>query len=161
MHTTFSSQNFYEICDLLAAGDTDLKRIVDTYGYPPMWSRPNSFETLVHIILEQQVSLASALAVLNKLREKITDITPEKLLALTDEELRACYFSRQKTGYVRSLAEALANKSIDMKVLESLDNEEIRTILSKLKGIGNWTIDIYRYLFCNEQTYFLWATLQQ
>ena len=72
-----------------------------------MWHRPNTFETLVHIILEQQVSLASALSALNKLREKLQGITPQKVPALTNEELKACYFSRQKTGYVRYLAESL------------------------------------------------------
>src|ERR1700760_2243252 len=97
----FNQQNFHTICDTLAVADADLAVIIDTRRYPPMWMRPNTFETLVHIILEQQVSLASALAALNKLKERLDAITPEKVLELTDEELRACYFSRQKAGYVR------------------------------------------------------------
>src|ERR1700709_2175098 len=101
---TFSSATFHGLCDKLASGDAELAAILGAHGYPPMWNRPNTFGTLVHIILEQQVSLASALSALNKLREKIGDLTPEKVLLLTDEELRACYFSRQKTGYVRYLA---------------------------------------------------------
>ncbi len=123
--------------------DVDLKQILDTCGYPPLWSRPNNFESLVHIILEQQVSLASALAALNKLREKITDIIPENFLALTGDELKACYFSRQKAHYVRLLAEAFIREELDLTQLKTLPNDDIRTILSKHKGIGNWTIDIY------------------
>lgn len=143
MVTTFSPVNYHQIGKLLTSYDDDLKFILDTYGYPPMWTRPNTFETLVHIILEQQVSLASALAALNKLRERLKDITPEGVLKLTDEELKACYFSRQKTAYIKDLAAALVNKTVDLTLIEKLENDDVRIQLSKLKGIGNWTIDIY------------------
>lgn len=139
----FTEPDFYGICDALAVKDSDMQHIISSYGYPPFWSRPNTFETLVHIILEQQVSLASALAALNKLKEKITEITPEAVLSLTDEELKACYFSRQKTIYVRHLAEVLIRKEIVLDDLEQLTDEAIRATLIKLKGVGNWTIDIY------------------
>jgi DNA-3-methyladenine glycosylase II len=108
-----------------------------------MWTRPNSFETLVHFILEQQVSLASALAALEKLRERITGIIPERLLQLTDEELRACYFSRQKIIYVRALAKAIVEKHIDLSELATMPDTLVREKLILLKGIGNWTIDVY------------------
>ncbi|WP_349315750.1 DNA-3-methyladenine glycosylase 2 family protein [Chitinophaga sp. MM2321] len=108
-----------------------------------MWTRPNTFESLVHIILEQQVSLASALAALNKLRERLPKITPDKLLELTDEELKACYFSRQKMSYVRSLAEAIQSRQFNPKAMEKLPDEEVRKKLVALKGIGNWTVDVY------------------
>jgi DNA-3-methyladenine glycosylase II len=108
-----------------------------------MWTRPNAFETLVHIILEQQVSLASALSALNKLRERLTTITPEKFLLLSDEELKACYFSRQKTSYVRILAQAIQTKQLVLKELEKQSDDEVRKQLTALKGIGNWTTDVY------------------
>ncbi|GAB3923001.1 DNA-3-methyladenine glycosylase [Mucilaginibacter myungsuensis] len=108
-----------------------------------MWSRPNTFESLVHIILEQQVSLASALSVLNKLRERLTKITPKGVLELSDEELKACYFSRQKTAYVRYLAEAIINVNIDLKAFETMADDDVRAKLVSLKGIGNWTVDVY------------------
>jgi len=108
-----------------------------------MWTRPNSFETLVHFILEQQVSLASALAALEKLREKIRLITPERLLQLNDKELRDCYFSRQKIVYVKSLAKAIIDRQIDLKEMETLSDSLVREKLIALKGIGNWTIDVY------------------
>jgi len=74
--TRFTKATFHSICDNLASTDPDLAAIIKTYGYPPFWSRPNTFETLVHIILEQQVSLASALSALNKLKERLGELTP-------------------------------------------------------------------------------------
>ncbi|WCT12179.1 DNA-3-methyladenine glycosylase family protein [Mucilaginibacter jinjuensis] len=143
MFASFNHDNFHHICDQLAAADTDLALIINNYGYPLLWSRPNSFESLVHIILEQQVSLASALSALNKLKEAIQEITPGRVLLLTDEELKACYFSRQKTAYVRYLAEALLCGQINLKAFEDLPDDEIRAQLTALKGIGNWTVDVY------------------
>lgn len=143
MIKTFSSKNFIKTCNKLASVDADLRFVIQTYGYPPMWSRPNNFETIVHIILEQQVSLASAKAALNKLQEKLITIDPAKVLLLTDEELRACYFSRQKMAYVRYLATALTQNHFALNKMEQLSDAAIREILIQLKGIGNWTIDIY------------------
>lgn len=143
MIRTFNKGNFREICDKLAALDSDLAMIINTHGYPPMWTRPNNFESLVHIILEQQVSLASALAALHKLRDRLEQITPESFLTLTDEELKACYLSRQKTIYTRALAAALSERRLDLVLLEKLPDEDVRAELIKLKGIGNWTIDVY------------------
>ncbi|MEI9944643.1 MAG: DNA-3-methyladenine glycosylase 2 family protein [Chitinophagaceae bacterium] len=108
-----------------------------------MWTRPNTFETLVHIILEQQVSLASAKSALNKLQEKIKEVNPARVLLLTDEEFRACYFSRQKTGYVRHLAEAIVSNRFDLLNMGIWPDDKVRAELIKLKGIGNWTADIY------------------
>jgi len=143
MSITFSRDNFQLLCDGLAEGDADLAGIIRAHGYPPLWNRPNTFETLVHIILEQQVSLASALAALNKLREKVGAVTPEAALALSDEEWRACYFSRQKMAYVKYLAAELMSGELDLTALEALPDEGVRTRLTALKGIGNWTVDVY------------------
>ena len=139
----FNKKNFHSICDQLASADQDLAMIIGAHRYPPMWTRPNTFETLVHIILEQQVSLASALAALNKLRERLQPITPVSFLALTDEELKACYFSRQKTVYTRGLAGALVSGELDLEALAGLPDADVRSRLITLKGIGNWTIDVY------------------
>lgn len=139
----FDETRFTLICDTLAASDKELAHIISVYSYPPIWKRPNTYETLVHFILEQQVSLASALAALNKMREKMKDIQPENLLMLPEEEFRACYFSRQKTFYVKHLAEALLNNPGYLDEMEELPDDEIRSRLIKIKGIGNWTIDVY------------------
>jgi DNA-3-methyladenine glycosylase II len=142
-HSIFSEADFKRLCNRLAAKDPHLKEIIQQHGYPPIWSRKPSFETLVHIILEQQVSLASAKAALNKLKEKIGAITPKKLLLLTDAELKACYFSRQKTGYTRCLARAIENGELSLKKLQTLPDEEVRIALASIKGIGNWTVDVF------------------
>jgi DNA-3-methyladenine glycosylase II len=143
MINKFTHSNFHTICDELALADESLGAIINAHGYPPLWSRPNTFETLVHIILEQQVSLASALSALNKLRERVQEITPARVLLLTDEEFRACYCSRQKTAYIKYLAEALLSGQINLEKFEDLPNDEVRTQLVTLKGIGNWTVDVY------------------
>ena len=140
---SFSKENFHALCDKLARKDKDLAQIIKQYGYPPLWLRPEGFATLVHIILEQQVSLASARAAYDMLRKKIGTITPKKVIALTDEELKGCYFSRQKIVYIRHLASALINKELDLRSFPNMSEVEIRAKLIAIKGIGHWTIDVY------------------
>ncbi|HRI19492.1 MAG TPA: DNA-3-methyladenine glycosylase 2 family protein [Panacibacter sp.] len=149
MVQTFNKDNFQLLCDKLGKKDKHLLAIIKTYGYPPLWSRTPSFATLINIILEQQVSLAAAKAAFNKLQEKIGPVTPEKILLLSDEELKACYFSRQKIIYARYLAGAIVNKEISIDELNALPDEEIRTHLKKLKGIGDWTADVYLMMSLN------------
>lgn len=139
----FNKENFHSLCDSLAATDVHLRSILHDHGYPPLWTRPNTFETLVLTILEQQVSLASAYAAYKKLKEKLPNVTPQKLLTLTDEEFRSCYFSQQKIGYVRELANALVEKKLNLKKLAEEEDEVVRKQLKALKGIGDWTVDIY------------------
>lgn len=139
----YTEQNLQQLYDTVAGKDKELEKVVDKYGYPPLWIRPNTFETLVLTILEQQVSLASAYAAYKKVKEKLVNITPGKLLNLSDEELRNCYFSRQKIIYTRELANAILSSQIDLKAFEKYDDAIVRTELKKLKGIGDWTVDIY------------------
>lgn len=87
--------------------------------------------------------MASAKAALNKLRQRIGAITPKKLLALSDAELKACYFSRQKTIYAKCLATAIVSGDIKLKSLSALGEPEIRQRLKAIKGIGDWTVDVY------------------
>jgi len=143
MNNKFTRDSFHSFCDKLIATDSDLAAIFNTYGYPPFWNRPNTFETLVHIILEQQVSLASALSALNKLKERLSELTPARLLLLTDEEMRACYVSRQKNSYLKYLAEAILSGQLNLEALQDMPDDEVRARLTALKGIGNWTADIY------------------
>jgi DNA-3-methyladenine glycosylase II len=140
---SFNKESFPTLCDTLARKDKDLKKIIQLHGYPPMWKRKPNFETLIHIILEQQVSLASAKAALNKLKEKIGAINPKNLLALTDAEMKACYFSRQKTVYARALSIAIQNGELSIERLKKWADDEIRYELKKIKGIGDWTVDVF------------------
>jgi DNA-3-methyladenine glycosylase II len=135
--------NLDAICRELSLADPRLGLVYEKYGAPPLWAREPSFETLIHIILEQQVSLASALAAFNKLREAVGRITPEAILSMTDKEMKASYFSRQKAVYARELAAAILEGRLVLNDLESLEDDEIRHELMKVKGIGRWTSDIF------------------
>ena len=139
----FNKENFSLICDKLSKKDKHLRQVIVQYGYPPMWTRPNTFQTLILTILEQQVSLASAYAAFKKLKEKIGFVTADKILALSAAELRACYFSRQKIVYARALATAVKEKTISLRKLALAGEDTVRTELKKIKGIGDWTVDVY------------------
>ncbi len=127
----------------LTESDPRLRMVVDRYGPPPLWGRDPGFPSLLKIILEQQVSLASAQATYDKLLSRVNPLTPEGLLRLSDEELKAAGFSRQKTRYVRILAEAIINGSLDLDGLDHFDDEEVMSKLTALTGIGPWTAGIY------------------
>jgi DNA-3-methyladenine glycosylase II len=141
-----NKQHFNELCDWCIKIEPKLKPVIEKFGYPPFWHREPDFATFILTILEQQVSLASAKSAYNKLVEKIKIITPENLLKLTDEELRACYFSRQKTEYSRILASEIISGKLNLDELKTHSAEEIRSRLIQIKGIGHWTIDMYLLL---------------
>lgn len=127
----------------LAASDPALGASVDRYGPPPVWARAPGFGTLVHLILEQQVSLASAQAAFDRLVAALGGrIDPTGLLRLSDAQLREIGFSRQKAGYARGLATAVLD-GFDLRGLETLDDDEVRVSLTALRGIGRWTADVY------------------
>lgn len=122
-------------------------KIKDKYGVPPNWQRPEGFVSLSKIILEQQVSLASAEAHFKKLNNYLKEFTPAEILKLTDEEMKACQISRQKTKYLRALSQAVLNGELDFEELSRIDVQDTRKRLMNIKGIGNWTTDIY-LMFC-------------
>src|SRR5438128_12542657 len=127
----------------LCRRDGHLAAVVERFGPPPLWAREPGFGTLVQIILEQQVSLASARAAYGRLEGLIGPATATRVLELEDAALRAAGFSRQKAGYVRSLARAVVEGEFDPAGLASLDDEAVRLELIKRKGIGAWSADIY------------------
>jgi DNA-3-methyladenine glycosylase II len=117
------------------------------YGIPPNWTRPQGFVSLSKIILEQQVSLASANAHFLKLNNYLIEFTPSNIVKLTDEEMKNCQISRQKAKYLRALSTAILNNAIDLDELPKLSETEIRNQLTSIKGIGDWTTDVY-LMFC-------------
>jgi DNA-3-methyladenine glycosylase II len=128
---------------VLAETDPALAASVERFGPPPLWAREPSFATLVHLILEQQVSLASARAAFDRLGVALSgSVMPNNFLELSDAELRAIGFSRQKAGYARDLAAALAD-GFDLERLGTLPDDEVRASLMGLRGVGRWTADIY------------------
>ncbi len=129
-----------EIC----AADSDLAGVVASYGPPPIWRRPAGFRTMLYLILEQQVSLASARATYEKLVARLgAEPVPVAFLALDDEDLRGVGLSRQKTRYGRALAEAVRDGTLKLDGLRRRDDEAAKAELMQLPGIGHWTADIY------------------
>jgi len=138
-----NKEEFKTLCDWCTNIEPKLKTVIEKFGYPPFWHREPDFPTLILTILEQQVSLASAKSSFNKLVERIKIVTPENLLKLTDQELRECYFSRQKSTYSKILSTEIISGKLNLENLNSQSAEEIRSRSIKIKGIGNWTIDMY------------------
>lgn len=134
---------FVQAVGELAHKDRELEQVVQVYGRPPLWVREPGFPTLVYIILEQQVSLASAKAAFDRLQAVVKPLTPKRFLNLNDAELLRIGFSRQKTLYTRLLAESLARRHFDLRYLHELPDDSAHKMLVAFKGIGRWTADIY------------------
>ena len=127
----------------LAERDTDLAGIVARHGPPPLWDREPGFATLLHIVLEQQVSLASARAAFDRLTVAAQPLTPGRFLAFSDAELLAIGFSRQKARYGRALATAVDSGTLDLGRIATLDDGAAADALEAVPGIGRWTSTIY------------------
>jgi DNA-3-methyladenine glycosylase II len=130
----------------LARVDPDLGAVVARFGPPPLWAREPGFPTLVHLVLEQQVSLASAQAAFDRLRAVASPLTPPAFLRLDDAALLTIGFSRQKARYGRALASAVLDGSLDLDRLPALDDEGVDAALTAVPGIGPWTSTIYRLM---------------
>ncbi len=127
----------------LVARDDDLAGIVARIGNPPLWPREPGFPTLMLMILEQQVSLASARAAFNRLEAAVPALTPATFLELDDATLRSVGFSRQKASYGRYLAQAIVEGRFNPASLGEMEDDEVRRTLVQLKGIGPWTAEVY------------------
>lgn len=127
----------------LCARDTDLANIVQQYGPPPMWGRRPGFATLIRIILEQQVSLASADATFARLRRGVGRVTVQRVAGMSLSRLRRLGLTRQKAGYCLDLARLVDNGNLDLRRLGSADDTTARETLLEIRGIGPWTADIY------------------
>jgi DNA-3-methyladenine glycosylase II len=132
--------------DHLAARDPLLAGAVGRHGRPPLWAREPGFPTLIHIVLEQQVSLASARAAFDRLLAARSPLSPAAFLELDDRQLFEIGFSRQKTRYGRELARAVLDGRLDLEALPSLDDDTVDARLTAVPGIGPWTATIYRLM---------------
>jgi DNA-3-methyladenine glycosylase II len=134
---------FGEAIDLLAAADDALAVVVADHGDPPFWVRPPGFETLVLLILEQQVSLESGAAMYRRVEALLEEVTPESVLATGEDSLRQIGVTRQKAGYLLGLASRITKGELDLDDLGHDGPEEARSTLIGIKGIGPWTADAY------------------
>jgi DNA-3-methyladenine glycosylase II len=127
----------------LAKRDKDLAAILKAYGPPPLWSRPAGFSTLVQIILEQQVSLASAASMYQRLREHTQPFGPDRVIELGASHLKSLGLTRQKTAYCIHLAQSINSNRLNLRDLSKMDDEDVKSALMQVKGIGSWSADIY------------------
>jgi DNA-3-methyladenine glycosylase II len=126
----------------LSENDSIFKEIIQKYGVPTIPKRPQGFETLVLLILEQQVSIDSAKATFQKLKNT-KPIHPKELIVISDEDFRSFGVSRQKATYIKALASAVLSEELNIESLATKSATQVREELIKIKGIGNWTIDVY------------------
>lgn len=127
----------------LARRDPALRKLVRRDGAPPLWVRPATFATLLRIVLEQQVSLASARATFARLKSTAGVVSPLAVLALGADGLRDLGFTRQKAGYAVALARRIASGALELSRLARACDDTAREALMQVRGVGRWTADIY------------------
>ena len=132
---------------VLTQKDDVLKRIISEFGLPIIQKREEGFASMCHIILEQQVSIASAKAAYEKLVNLVGEVDPFTIHNATDEELGSCGISRQKTIYLKDVAQRVIRKELSFSSLPMKTEQQIRNELIQIKGVGNWSIDVY-LMFC-------------
>jgi DNA-3-methyladenine glycosylase II len=143
VHATLTQKTLALAARELAARDQLLANIYATHGDPPLWRRASGFRTLVHIILEQQVSLGSAKSMLNRLEADIQPFTPERFVELGDAHLRGLGVTRQKSSYLLHLAESIVSGELNFRKLSRLSDDQVLVQLTGIKGIGSWSANIY------------------
>jgi DNA-3-methyladenine glycosylase II len=131
----------------LISKDETLNFIIENYGHPIIQKRDEGFASMCHIILEQQVSIASAKACFDKIQNLFKKITPQIILNCANEKLRSCGVSRQKTIYLKDLAAKVISKEINFDSFATKTEAQIRAELITIKGVGNWSIEVY-LMFC-------------
>jgi DNA-3-methyladenine glycosylase II len=138
-----TAEQLREGLDAVAAREPGIAKALEAVGYPEPRIRPPGYRTLLRTIVGQQVSVAAAASVWNKLEAELGEaMHPHELLARDFDTLRACGLSRQKQGYARSLCELVASGELDLENLPD-DDEEAIADLVRIKGIGRWSAEIY------------------
>lgn len=127
----------------LARRDADLAAILARHGTPPMWGRRPGFATLVHIVLEQQVSIAAARTLFRRIGAAIGGMTPAHVAACGVRGLRRHGMTRQKASYCHGLALQVLEGALDLAAIARSPDDEGRRALLQLRGIGPWSVDIY------------------
>ena len=152
-HVTFMVQKIKKNCELNGSVEVALKQLIDRDenlsrahkigGSFRERTREKGFRTLILLIIEQQLSLASAAAIMGRISEKIVPLTPKMFLSLHEEELRKLGLSARKIEYCYELSRAIENGSLNLEGLENLTEAAAIAELVKIKGIGPWTAEVY------------------
>lgn len=140
---TLTPDSLLEAARILAESDEDFARILKTHGPPPLWDRQPGFATLTRIILEQQVSLASADAMYRRIEDVFGQLTPLSVLAVGADGLRTLGVTRQKSSYFVNLAETIERGDLDLDAMDIEDDGLVFDRLTSIKGIGRWTAGVY------------------
>jgi DNA-3-methyladenine glycosylase II len=140
---SLTKESLARAAKLLARRDKDLASILKKYGPPPLWARKPDFATLVQIILEQQVSLASAASLFARLNKSIAPFQPAQMLLLGEPHLKSLGLTRQKTAYCLHLSQLLSEKHLKLFQVSRCSDQEAKSRLMEVKGIGSWSADIY------------------
>ena len=127
----------------LGKRDPMIKALTRQFGTPPLWQRPQSFATLVHIVLEQKVSLASAKAVMQRVHHLCPDFSAQQFLTVSAHDLRTAGISERKVSYCYSMAEALVSGELNLASLRKLPDQAVLDTLMCVRGIGPWTAGVY------------------
>lgn len=141
---TIDEQSLLRAARTLSRRDPHLRRVYQQHGPPPLWHRPATFATFVRIILEQQVSLASARSTFAKLKSACDGrVTAAHVVGLQPEDLRGLGFSRQKARYTLALADDVMCKRFRIGSLRFKHDDEVRQQITARLGLGNWSADIF------------------
>jgi len=138
-----TEESLYRAAKTLARRDNDLASVFKTLGPPPLWARPAGFSTLVKIILEQQVSLASAASMFARLKKNTVPFRPARMIELGEPHLKSQGLTRQKTTYCLHLAESLHTKRLRLSQLSLMNDADVKAALMEIKGLGSWSADVY------------------
>jgi len=132
-----------EVFQWLAAQDNKLANILSQYDVPELILRPEGFRTLVFIVIEQQISLQAARKIFERLESRLKKVNPETVFNTSAEVMKTIGLNRQKINTIHELSSRVINHEIDLNQLQFMDDEDVRKVLVSIKGIGNWTADIY------------------
>jgi len=143
VYQSLTTGTLKDAVSMLTKQDSLIKALVDNYGFPPLWRRTQSFETLVHIILEQKVSLASAKAVMDRVKTLCPTMDPADFLDVAFDDLKIAGVSERKISYCQSIASSLVTGDLKLKSLRNNSDEEVMDQLIRIRGIGPWTAGVY------------------
>ena len=138
-----TTKNIAAAAQVLASRDKQLSAILKRHGPPPLWNRPQGFPTLVRIILEQQVSLASAASIYDRLASSIDPFVPTGFIRVGESYFRSLGVTRQKAHYLLRLAESIEGGHLSFQALSRMTDQDAKLALMNIKGIGSWSADIY------------------
>ncbi len=143
VETSLTRARLDEAVSVLVHRDPLIAGLVEQFGMPPLWQRSQNFRTLVHVVLEQKVSLASARAVMLRVQELCPDMSPASFLGVCEQQLRKAGISERKVSYCRSIALAITTDTLNLAGLRHNTDTQVMEQLTAVRGIGPWTAGVY------------------